>query len=337
MSRTRAGKWTCAAAVLALILAGAGPSYSAGETAGGDSKIVVLGGGGTYSASFSKIAEVVKERIGVSADVYKIKVRVVPGTYGKPEYLLAWVLSAKDYSMKEVRIKVDENYKALSPAEDYDGPAPGGDQKRSGGGCPDPQVNFVAGTPVPDIPTAAAAVQEASRAAGAKGYKTAVLSGEQATTQAYLNYLACPNLKGFYNVGHGLPSGIMLADGELSADQFTGLNLRKSSVVVFNSCQVFNDPLKGKVIGAQAQKYGGGITNLSIGPSEAASTCFWKAGFEGKALTASMTECAQKHDPNDTWGFEGPGEDKMGQAQRPTALSLKPLSDLRTAALARWE
>ena len=79
----------------------------------------------------------------------------------------------------------------------------------------------------------------------------------KATVENYENYLMCPQLKGFYNVGHGANNDILLTDGVLTKNYFiTYRNTKKHTVILFNSCDTFNDPLKDSIINfARAQKY----------------------------------------------------------------------------------
>ncbi len=80
-------------------------------------------------------------------------------------------------------------------------------------------------------------------------------------------------------------------DGNLDYTFFNHLHIPLNKVIYFNSCQVFNDPLKSSIINVGVQKFIGGITNLLIGPSEEVFKSFWKKTItEGKQLTSSLNE-----------------------------------------------
>lgn len=183
--------------------------------------------------------------------------------------------------------------------------------------CPDPDMQVVSGTPVPDITTAGAAINNVTSEASAYGFKSFALLGKDATAKNYLSYLNCPALKGFYNVGHGSENGIWLDDGVLSSAAISAElkgKLHTHTVVVFNSCEVFRNPLKKALIwDAGAQKYVGGYTSLLIGPSELASQCFWNSSFAKKSMTVSTTFCNKYFDSTDTWGIGGMGKDIFNQ------------------------
>lgn len=137
--------------------------------------------------------------------------------------------------------------------------------------------NFFVGTPVPEIPTALAMVNNVYAYALANGYNPVKVTGAAANIATYKQYLQA-GLKGFCSVGHGNTTGILLADGTLS---YTWLNTLsktalKPEVVTLNSCQVYNDPMKVSVLTHGARTFIGGITNLAIGPSEQVTGGFWK-------------------------------------------------------------
>ncbi len=96
------------------------------------------------------------------------------------------------------------------------------------------------------------------------------------------------------------PQGISLYDGNLDYTFFNHLHIPLNKVIYFNSCQVFNDPLKSSIINAGVQKFIGGITNLLIGPAEEVFKSFWKKTItEGKQLTSSLNEAqTETHYPH---------------------------------------
>ena len=136
-------------------------------------------------------------------------------------------------------------------------------------------VAFEFGTPVPEIPTAKAAVEAAYRIAIKAGYKAVKLLGKDASVANYQKYLG-GHLKAFGNVGHGYTGGIVLSDGNLTSAWFSKPKVSlKPEVVYFNSCQTFNPPLLPAIVKAGARTFVGGKVNLLIGPSEKVFRCFW--------------------------------------------------------------
>ena len=168
----------------------------------------------------------------------------------------------EDFKVKRVRY----NY-------EYDEDEEGGAEKKDFFAG---QYDFVVGTPVDDIPTAKAAVENIFNLISASGFRCLKLLGKDANLGNYRTHLAS-GLVGFVNVGHGNTQGIALSDGFLSYSWFQSLSNEplKPAVVYFNSCQVHNDPLKSAIIKAGAKTFIGGIVNLSIGPSEEVCKCFW--------------------------------------------------------------
>jgi len=275
----------------------------------------------TYSVPINKIVDIVKQTIPMtpSSGYASAKVQVIYDNNHHPDYLLVYLLSAKTYQFSVTKIKINDKYQMISVTPSYhlqkNDFAQQPIARRARSACPDESVEFVAATPVSDYPTAKDAVDHVSEAAKAKGYSTVVLYDDDASIESYSNWLSCPKLKGFFNVGHGNSDGILLSDGVLSHDFFTNdipKQLSEKTVVVFNSCEVDNDPLKSSVVeDADAQKYAGGVTELEIGPSESASKCFWDAAFKKQPLTAALTNCNQKYDSDDTFGIDGHGADVL--------------------------
>lgn len=278
-------------------------------------------GNNQYSDNKDKILKIVSDSIAnLPTNEYgSVRVQIIHDEEDQPSALLVYLLSAKNYSFTIMKIAIDDRYQVLSVIPNYQAKADELSQSLNTRNenlvCPDKKTEIVVATPVPDYPTAKAAINYVFDQSQAKGYKTVKLLGEEANTKAYMNYMVCPKLKGFYNVGHGSTSGILLADGVLSNTAFQTLlkdKLREHVVVLFNSCQVDNDPLKSSITEqADAQKYAGGISNLRIGPSEEASKCFWDAGFAREKLTLAMKTCNEKYDDKDNFGIGGHGSDKL--------------------------
>ncbi len=254
-------------------------------------------------------------------DYASAKVQPIYNSDGDMDHLLVYLPSKTNYSMSIMRINLkqsDTQYSASKVINNYTLSSSDWQQQPGvqNAKCPNPNVEFVAATSVPSYPTAKQYVDEVYQSAKKHGYNTIELLGDEASTTNYENYLSCPKLKGFYNIGHGSPDGTLLSDGMLGTDQFSQMHkeLNERAVVVLNSCNVFMDPLKSAVIdGSDPQKYSGGISTLLIGTSEPASACFWEHAFDGKPMTQWLNSCATKIDPEDTWGIGGNGSDTLNQ------------------------
>jgi len=117
---------------------------------------------------------------------------------------------------------------------------------------------------------------------------------------------------------------ILVADGYVTYQFFQNQlkgKLNEKTVILFNSCEVFNEPFKSAVIvNADSQKYLGGITTLQIGPSENASVCFWTNEWAGKSMTASIAQCNKDFDGDDTFGIDGKGSDIFDDGSKKSSL-----------------
>lgn len=272
----------------------------------------------------SDIIDIVKKNINLSstANIYKARVQVIY-QQNKPDYLLVYMLSAKNYSLTITKINLDKSLKVVSVTPNYHLQKDDLQQQpginKTDYPCPNEAISFVSGTPADDIPTAKEVIENVTRQAAVNGYNSQQLLGTEATIKNYISVLNCPNLKAFFNVGHGNDSGILLWDGFLSSQVFQGelkAKLAGRAVVLFNSCEVMNDPLKSTIIeDANAQKYVGGVTTLWIGPSERASQCFWDEAFKYQEMTPVLKYCNQKHDPEDVFGIDGHGADVLSLPQ----------------------
>lgn len=278
---------------------------------------------GVYQAPIGVITNIIKQTLDTSNNTTYAAIQVQPiyNKAGHMDHLLAYLPSKKDYSVTVTRINLKQNqngYSAGQVTPNYRLTQQDWQQQPNAKAskCPDPSVEFVAATPVPDYPTAKQYVDQVYQDASQHGYKSVELLGSDASVSNYQNYLSCPKLKGFFSIGHGSPNGILLFDGDLGADQFSQMNkeLKEHAVVLLNSCEVFNDPMKSDVIdGSDPQKYAGGISTLLIGTSEPASACFWSHAFDGKPMSQWLNSCATKIDPNDTWGIGGNGTDTLAK------------------------
>jgi hypothetical protein len=268
------------------------------------------------SAPINIIMDIVKQNIDLSLSAGNAKASVqVIYKNTKPDYLLVYLLSAKDYSFTVTRIQLDQNYHVQSIIPNYQLQASddASQPATSTPVCPDNTIEFISSTPVDTIATAKEGVENVYNDALAHHYKAVKLLGAEATVASYQNWFACPKLKGFFNIGHGNQNEIVLADGYLKSRFFATTEHNKlveKAVVLFNSCEVDNSPLKPSIVeSSNAQKYAGGITNLLIGPSESASQCFWSKAFNSEGMTNAIQDCNQQFDPADQFGISGHGSD----------------------------
>jgi hypothetical protein len=275
-----------------------------------------------------KVAEVIRDQVlpQSEAEYFRVDVKIKRKSDQTPAYLVAYMLRKDIYSAEVVRIDVDGTYNVSNITFNYDDSAEeeddddvlageawddsmmeedaddGGVEEYVDDAEDEYAIDFVVATPVPQIATAKAAVEKIHQFATEIGLKSKMLLGREATVSNYRRYLTS-GLKGFVNIGHGNPNGIALDDGTLSATWFRTLAATslKPEVIYFNSCQVFNDPLKSAIMKAGARTYIGGIVNLLIGPSEKVCICFWSKILS----TATPMKTALKKCEKDLYPREG--------------------------------
>ncbi|MCJ7729091.1 MAG: beta/gamma crystallin family protein [Sedimentisphaerales bacterium] len=230
-----------------------------------------------------QIAKVIRQEVLSKSKVayLSVKVKVKRASDNSPKSLIAYMLRKETYTADVVKVDVDKKYNVQAVHEDYDESKDIDDEaeeesEEETDGAQYGLVDFVAGTPVPQIPTALAAVNAVAQMAANAGLTTKVLLGTDASMANYKQYLKS-GLLGFVNVGHGNTWCIVLDDGTLPSTWFQGLTNKQLSpaVVYFNSCQVHNPPLEPAVMSAGARTFIGGNVNLLIGPSENVCKCFW--------------------------------------------------------------
>lgn len=228
-----------------------------------------------------KIEEAVRSHLLLqSAETYhKVHVLVKHRPDGTPQTLYAYMLRAYTYTADVARLVVDANYSVRSIDASYKGYedlryAERSHPHRAFAG-PKDGPDMVFGTPVPEIPTAKAAVEAVCKIAAKAGFKVVKLLGKDANVANYRQYLG-GHLKAFGSVGHGYTGGIVLFDGNLTSAWFSNPKVSlKPEIVYFNSCQVFNPPLLPAIVNAGVRTFAGGKVNLLIGPSEKVFRCFW--------------------------------------------------------------
>ncbi len=192
----------------------------------------------------------------------------------KADYLYVYFMPKAKFSLEVSRITLGANYDIVVVENDYK--LKTGDSssehvsKTEICNCPDQSVEVLVSSMETGIQTAVAGVNYAYNAAVSAGYTAHKLLGNDENSTNIDNWLCCPNLKYWGRIGHGLPNLIVVADGNLSSSYFSGLSSThlQGKVLYWNSCQVFNDPMKSAVLNAGAGKFIGGICNLYIGSSE---------------------------------------------------------------------
>jgi len=221
-----------------------------------------------------------------------VKVKVKRKADGKPKALIAYMLRKDTYTADTVKIEVNDNYEVQKVVDDYVS-TEDEDVVEDKAGTAYDTIDFVVGTPVPNIPTAKAAVEAIYQMALAAGLKAKLLEGPDANVANYKGYLAS-GLRGFVNIGHGNTDLIVLSDGVLDSNWLNSQVGKPiyPAVVYFNSCLVFNNPFQPAMMNAGARTFVGGITTLLIGPSEEVCKCFWsKVLTQNVAMGQALKDC----------------------------------------------
>jgi hypothetical protein len=272
-------------------------------------KVMVLGT--TARASYSageanKIRKAVMDRLILASMEPYLKVYAVVkyGRDGKPCAIVAYMLRAYTYTADVARLSIDARYGVKSVDTSHveeDDTEFAIAQDKLPRSMSSRTVDMVFGTPVPEIPTAKAGVEEAYRVATLAGYRCVKLLGRAANLANYRRYLS-GHLKAFGNIGHGYAGGIILANGVLTSKWFRGLTSGLASglpgralcpeVVYFNSCQTFNRPLQPAIMSAGARTFIGGKVSLLIGSSEDVFKCFWTSVLKArKLMRQALRDC----------------------------------------------
>ncbi|MGD8782453.1 MAG: hypothetical protein PVH88_26290 [Ignavibacteria bacterium] len=215
---------------------------------------------------------------------------------GSPESVIAHLAHAYTYTYETAKIEVDGKYQMKSLQISHDEAEEETYENEKYGAV---NVDMVFATPVPEIPTAMAAVNFAYNVAIANGYSAMRLIGAQANIENYKRYLA-GNLKAFGSVGHGSTTGILLSDGSLTYKWFESLagTALNPEVIYFNSCDVFNPPLEPSIMQAGARTFIGGRIPLLIGSSEEVFKCFWKNILPNiQPMGTALRQCEAMHYP----------------------------------------
>lgn len=237
-------------------------------------------------------------------DIYKIVV------YKFQNYYVLYLLSSKYWETTKIRVDVTATGTVSNVTDSYQGNE--AESKallkglNSSDSCPDPAVQFVAISPVPELGNVRQAIDEVYQAASKK-YKAVKILGDDANAKAYAAWLSCPNLKGFYSVGHGDNMELMVANGEtvpyiiFHDMRYTYKYLNNQTILIFNSCEVFNHPFGSEITFGNAYSatdyeinpgplpalFMAGYTRILVGPSELTSACFITKGLAGDKMDFS--------------------------------------------------
>ena len=140
----------------------------------------------------AQIADVVRKEVlpREKAEYHSVSVKVKRREDGSPEYLVTYMLRKDTYTADIVRVDVDENFQVQAFVDDYADIEDDEDEEESAEGATYEAFDFVAATPVPEIPTAKKAVEEIHQMAVDAGLKSKVLLGPDASVANYKQYLA---------------------------------------------------------------------------------------------------------------------------------------------------
>lgn len=248
----------------------------------------------------------------------EIRAQMIYNENRQPDHVVVYLHSKQfhrvDYAMIPVKnnefTSVLQNYH-LTAADHAQ--QPGITKKQAT--CPDTTVQFIAFAPNDDS-LEQSVTKEVATEAKAKNLKTVELYITDATRDAYLNYMSCPNVLGNFYDGDANPQSIVTNDGEIDASDFsTTLKgaWQHKMTNIWLACEAYNDPMLSAVQkDAQARKYAAGVNDLEVGPSDKAGACAMEAAIDGKPMTAAFQSCYKQYDnSSDQWGFGGDGTDSF--------------------------
>jgi hypothetical protein len=170
----------------------------------------------------------------------------------------------------------------------------------------------LAETPCDTIPTAVSGTQKVyatfNQAFGSGN--AAMRIGNSATVSTISNFLKYDSkLLAWNNIGHGWEGGIVLWDGNLTANAIQNLSPNRGvqcAVVLLNSCVTYKEPLKGAFLNNFPRTYIAGAIYLPIGPSEQVDICFWKAVLlGGQRMDTALTNCSKAQNLAGGFGLSG--------------------------------
>jgi len=237
-----------------------------------------------------------------------------------PDYLVVYLLYKDKYLFETYKLDLENNYTAPKVIANYTETTSDEAQYAKNqlvqANYGDDEIEAFFATCNTEFPSAVNGVKKASETATKAGYKVKTLIGKEATVANYKYWMQRPKLKIFGSVGHGSPSGIMVADGSISNTWFNTLSKTalKNRVLYFNSCDVHNNPLEGSILKAGVQKFIGGNIPLLVGPSEKVFMKFWELTLVNKkGMTQSLkdAETITKYPDKNAHGISGNGNDKV--------------------------
>ncbi len=242
------------------------------------------------------IVEIVKGELDAEfaqGPYLKAQVDVLFDGKAVPSILIVYLLRSDTYLVEAAKITLGANYEVTLVEKNY---TPQDTERTEAIAppptCPDPTIQVLLSTCTTEFPTAVEGVNTSYDYAVSAGYTARKLLGTEENTTAIKNWLSCPNLLYWGRIGHGSTTGILLSDATLSYTYFntlqpSGLN---DKALYFNSCQVFNNPLRSSILGAGADKFIGGICNLLIGPSEEVFKCWNNHNFNHHAPPGGVSD-----------------------------------------------
>ncbi len=261
------------------------------------------------------IVKIVKDELDADfaqGPYLKAQVDVLYDGKAIPSTLIVYMLRSDTYLVEAAKITLGADYEVVSVERDY---TPKDTEQTETpmilATCPDPSIQVLLSTCTMEFPTAVEGINTSYNYAVSAGYTAKKLLGAEENTTAIKNWLSCPNLLYWGRVGHGSTTGILLSDGTLSYTYFntlqpSGLN---DKVLYFNSCQVFNNPLKSSILGAGAEKFVGGICSLWVGSSEKVFKCWNNHNFNHHAPPGGVSDamCYWSQQCEVETGYPDPG------------------------------
>lgn len=265
----------------------------------------------------SEVVQAVRSRID-TAKYREIKVQLIHDSSGQNSHYLVYLHSKQFHRVDFARIPFGSNSRTAAIQENYRlQEIDFKDQigvEATHAACPDNDVRFIAFAPN-NIQLEQDVTVDVADAAAAR-MKTVRLLKAQATHDAYLNYMSCPNIQGNFYDGDANPQVITTVDGVIRYDEINTLLAGKFhhlTTSIWLACEAYNNPMLAAVVdAAQAKKYAAGINNLAVGPSDKAAACAMKKAIAGQPMHASFNTCyAQLDVSTDKWGFGGNGSDNF--------------------------
>ena len=248
----------------------------------------------------------------------EIRAQVIANSSKRPDHILVYLFRKGFHGVTLATIPVNESMvpgtAKLQSITDEDIHQQPGQRTPQ---CPNSKVEFISFAPNDDTYEVGIA-RDVATEAKAHGLVTVELYISDATREAWMNYMACPNLKGNFYDGDSNPAMIATNDGMIAASEIRSQlknSFRHKVTNIWLACQAFNDPMLSAVMtDAQSQKYAAGISDLVVGPSDETAKCTMIEGLNGKPLSSSFKACFDQHDSSeDEWGFSGTGSDYFGQ------------------------